>query len=158
MVKSDRGLQFNSLMFKNFATEYDFRLTFSDPFYPQGNGCAERAVQVAKRLYRQPDPYIALMSYRTTPLDTTGCSPSQLLMGRAMRTKLPTLPQNLTPSWPDMEAVRDKDAQSKRKSAESFNCRNGARKLPPLMEGQNVRIKLPKDKYWSQPEKILLRR
>lgn len=158
IVKSDRGLQFNSLMFRNFASEYDFKLLFSDPFYPQGNGCAERAVQVAKRLYRQPNPLVALMSYRTTPLDTTGYSPSQLLMGRSIRTKLPTLPQCLAPGWPDMDTVRNNDAQAKKRTADLFNRRKGVRKLPALTEGQQVRIRLPQDKQWSQSEKVLQRR
>lgn len=158
IVKSDRGLQFNSASFKNFAHEYDFVLNFSDPFYPQGNGCAERAVQVAKRLYKQPDPLVALMSYRSTPLDTTGCTPSQLLMGRNIRTKLPTLPANLSPFWPDLTAVRNNDNYAKERSAELFNKRKGARKLPELVEGQAVRIRLPLDKQWSQPENVLLRR
>jgi transposase InsO family protein len=158
IVQSDRGLQFNSLMFRSFAIDYDFSLTYSDPFYPQGNGCAERAVQVAKRLYKQPDPLVALMAYRTTPLDTTGCSPSQLIMGRNIRSKLPTLPRNLAPCWPDMSVVRNNDDRAKQRSAESFNKRMGARKLPELSEGQQVRIRLPLQKQWSQPESVLLRR
>ena len=72
IVKSDEGLQFNSTLFRKFAAEYDFEHIISDPFYPQGNGCAERVVQVAKRLLRQADPWAALMAYRSAPLDTTG--------------------------------------------------------------------------------------
>ena len=102
IIKCDRGVQFNSFLFRKFASEYDFRLIFSDPYYPQGNGCAERAVQTAKRLYRQADP-----------LDVTccspGCSPSQLLMGRNIRTKLPMAPQNYKPEWLDLKQVEKRD-------------------------------------------------
>jgi len=158
IVKSDRGLQFNSLMFKQFSYDYEFQLMFSDPYYPQGNGCAERAVQVAKRLFRQTDPYASLMAYRSTPLDVTGYSPSQLLMGRTIRTKLPTITQKLSPAWPDLSDVKSNDASAKAKSADGFNKRKGARKLPELREDQQVRIRLPHEKHWSQPEDIISRR
>ena len=65
IVRRDRGPQFNSFMFRKFANDFSFRLSYSDPFYPQGNGCAERAVQVANRMYKQNDPISALMAYRT---------------------------------------------------------------------------------------------
>lgn len=158
LVKSDRGLQFNSCSFRKFALDYDFVHILSDPFYPQGNACAERAVQVAKRLLRQDDPWAALMAYRSTPLDTTGFSPSQLLMGRSIRTKLPTLPFNLIPQWPDFDVVKKNDAQMKLASARGFNERKGAKKLPPITEGQYARIRLPLDKTWSEPNQILERR
>ena len=149
IIKCDRGLQFNSLLIKKFACEYDFRLIFSDPCYPQGNGCAERAVQTAKRLYRQAGPLAALMAYRTTPLDVTGCSPSQLLMGRNNRTKLPMVPQNYKPEWPDYKQVDKRNNEEKLKSVESYNKRKGI--PPPLEEGQQVRIRLPQEKRWSEP-------
>ena len=153
IIKSDRGLQFNSHMFRKFSIEYDFKLIFSDPYYPQGNGCAERAVQVAKRILKQADVPVAPMAYRSTPLDTTGNSPSHLLMGRNIRTTLPILPQNLQPAWPDMEQVRINDSFAKTQSANSFNKRKGARDLPVITSNQPVRIRLPRDKEWSEAER-----
>ena len=115
-------------------------------------------MRVAKRLLRQSDPLAAVMAYRSTPLETTGYSPSQLLMGRNIRTKLITLPHNLTPHWPDQTVVRVNDERMKRRTAESYNRRKGARPLPPLTEGDLVRIRLPNDKQWSDPERVLARR
>lgn len=42
------------------------------------------------------DHYLRIMSYRATP-NGTGFSPSKLLMGRKLRTRLPTLDQLLKP-------------------------------------------------------------
>lgn len=157
IIKSDRALSFTSFSFKNFARDYDFVHYLSDPYYPQGNGCAERAVQVAKRLYKQADPLVALMAYRSTPLETTGYSPAQLLMGRNIRTQLPVLPLNLIPNWPDMKEVQVNDENAKIKSAKYFNQRKGARVLSQLKEGQDVRVRLPKDKEWNTPQKLLFK-
>uniref|UniRef100_A0A3B3RKB0 Uncharacterized protein n=1 Tax=Paramormyrops kingsleyae TaxID=1676925 RepID=A0A3B3RKB0_9TELE len=65
------------------------------------NGEAERAVQTIKNLLKKArDPYRALLAYRATPL-SNGYSPAQLLMGRRLRTTVPTLSENLRPSLPD---------------------------------------------------------
>ncbi|XP_077548352.1 uncharacterized protein LOC144161581 [Haemaphysalis longicornis] len=59
-----------------------------NPHYPQSNGLAEAAVKIIKTsMSKTQDPYITLLAYRTTSLKN-GYSPSQLLMGRRLRTKL----------------------------------------------------------------------
>ncbi|KAA0185987.1 hypothetical protein HAZT_HAZT005330 [Hyalella azteca] len=123
------------------------------------NGCAERAVRQAKRLLRCENPWIALMNYRNTPLDTTGCSPAQLLQGRRLRTRLPVLPGALLPRWPDIDGVRRTDAQAKSRSTVNYNKRHGALPLPELRPGQKARVRLPHEKKWSElPTTITARR
>ena len=66
------------------------------PYHPATNGAAERLVQSFKQALRKSDlpPNEALqeflMQYRRTPL-SSGFSPSELLNGRQIRTKIDTL-------------------------------------------------------------------
>ena len=79
-------------------------------------------------------------------------------MGRKIRTTLPILPQNLQPAWPDMEQVRINDSFAKTQSANSFNKRKGVRDLPVIINNQPVRIRLLRDKEWSEAERVLAQR
>ena len=57
-VVSDNGLQFSSIYYKNFTTEYGFLHTTSSPRFPQSNGKVERAVKTLKNLLKKAeDPY-----------------------------------------------------------------------------------------------------
>uniref|UniRef100_A0A3B1ITQ0 Gypsy retrotransposon integrase-like protein 1 n=1 Tax=Astyanax mexicanus TaxID=7994 RepID=A0A3B1ITQ0_ASTMX len=150
-VVSDNGPQFSCAEFQEFARQLDFKHCTSSPHYPQGNGHAERAVQTAKKILKQEDPVLALMCYRSTPCSSTGFSPAELLMGRKIRTTLPTLEKNLLPKWPSRTAVKVKDGQEKAKQAYYFNRRHGAKPLPALRPGDAVFLKLDNEKSWSLP-------
>ena len=154
VLRTDGGPQFKSKLFYKFTEDFNIIHQMTDPYFPQANGCAERAVQVAKRLFKTPDPLRALMEYRGTPIATTGCSPAQLLMGRRIRTNLPTVPSRLTPKWPDLDTVRRRDAEAKLKMEAGFNRRQGARPLSGLSIGQEARVRLPQDKAWSEPVRV----
>ena len=118
----------------------------SSPHFPQSNGEAERAVQTAKRILRQDDPFIALMAYRSTPIMPTGVSPCQLLMGRQINTRLPTLQGNLLPQWPDLSKVRTVDEKAKATNSRNYNRHHGVKLLPQLEVGDRVLTKLDKEK------------
>ena len=149
-VRSDNGPQFTSSIFRDFSREYGFVHTTSDPHYPQGNGAAERGVQTAKRILKQKDPFLALMTYRATVLDTTGCSPAQLIMGRNIRTRLPVVKSQLYPRWPDLVKVAEKDATAKLKRVQNYNTQHGARALPLIPPGNDVLVQNPIDRTWDE--------
>ncbi|KAG5866725.1 hypothetical protein JTB14_015790 [Gonioctena quinquepunctata] len=130
-VRSDNGPQFQT-EFKKFAFEYDFCHITSSPYFPQSNGCIEAAVKIAKNLIKKNDDiYLALLSYRTTPLEC-GLSPSELLYGRKLRTPLPVLPSRLNENINSNFSYTRKEGIAKDKSAKQFDKRHRTRKLSDL--------------------------
>lgn len=62
--------------------------------YPQSNGSAGRMVQTIENILKKcdeegDDPYLGLLSYRTTPVSRNLKSPAELLNNRKFRTTLP---------------------------------------------------------------------
>ncbi len=154
-IVSDNGPQFSSEAWRSFCDMYDTQHVTSSPHDPQGNGHAERAVQTAKRILKQDDPVVALMCFRATPIASTGVSPAELLMGRKMRTTLPTLPKNLRPKWPNKSSIKERDKAAKEKQAYYFNRRHGVKDLPVLRPGDSVLLKLDNEAKWKGPATVL---
>ena len=152
---SDNGPQFSSELFSKFSQEYDFKHVTSSPYHPQANGEAESGVRIAKKILKQSDPFVALMSYRATPHTATGVSPSQLMMGREIRTLLPTLESNLKPISVNYEAVAERDERSKTAYRQSFDKRHGVRNLSELQPGDAVLMKLDQQKGWKTPGVVI---
>ena len=70
-VISDNGPCFSAVPFQEFAARYGLVYTTSSPRYPRPNGEVERAVRTVKGLLKKnDDPYLALLTYRSTPLQT----------------------------------------------------------------------------------------
>jgi len=80
---------------REFASSYGFDPVTSSPLYPQSNGLAERTIKIVKML--RADPYMALLSFRSTPIPWCQFSPAELLMGRR---NVPILKTELIPQWP----------------------------------------------------------
>ena len=93
-IRSDNGPQFASHQFAKFTKEWNFDHTTSSPRNPRSNGQAKAAVKVTKGLlthakFSGQDPYLALLAYRSTPIDAHLHSPAEMLYQRAIRTTVP---------------------------------------------------------------------
>ena len=128
IVFSDNGPEFSSAEYKLFSKQWDFQHDTSSPEYPQSNGCVERMIQTVKKCLKKnirdgDDPYLALLSLRTTPINENFSSPSTIMFGRKLRTILPSMHQTNDPVRPKPNVEADKYHM-----------------LPPLNVGDTVRI------------------
>ena len=139
--RSDNGPQFSSQEFKDFANNYNFQHCTSSPHFPSSNGQAERAVQTVKNLLKNAaDPFLALLSYRATPLPWCRRSPSELLMGRKIRSTLPTSTMTLTPQWPYLNEFRQANQEYKQQQKRDFDERHRVGDLPDIPDNTDVWI------------------
>jgi transposase InsO family protein len=137
---SDNGPCYASAEFQNFAAQYGFQHRTSSPRFAQSNGEAERAVRTAKEmLTKAKDIHLALLSYRSTPLEN-GYSPAQLLMGRQLRSTVPMTSALLKPSTPDEHALRNADEHSKARQKANYDRRHRAHPQPTRLQGEEVYI------------------
>ncbi|XP_013412201.1 uncharacterized protein K02A2.6-like [Lingula anatina] len=127
-IRSDNGPQFSSCEFKQFCKVYDIEHMTSSPQYPGSNGEAERAIQIVKKMWKKcDDKYLALLNYRTTPLEGINLSPSQLLMGRRPRNTLPAARNLLKPQAYNQREVKRHFSQEKLKQKYYYDQRKGAK-------------------------------
>ena len=147
VIMSDNGPQFSAKAFAQFATSYGFTHTTSSPRYTQANGESERAVRTLKEMTKNDDPYLALLTQRTTPL-LNGLSPSQLLMGRRLRIRLPVIPSTLQPGVQerDIQKAKEREDAHRKSQQRQFNNRHRARDLPLLLPGNKVWVR-DQDRY-----------
>jgi len=97
---------------REFASSYGFDIVTSSPLYPQSNGLADRTIKTVKMLLRDSaDPYMALLSFRSTPIPQCQFSPAELLMGRRLKTDVPILKTELIPQWLYLDAFRGQRIQ-----------------------------------------------
>ncbi|XP_055918664.1 uncharacterized protein K02A2.6-like [Eupeodes corollae] len=101
IVVSDNGTNFTSAEFKTYLQTVGVKYhKLTAPYHPSTNGQAERSVQTVKNALRTMETTKTslqlnlnkfLRQYRKAPHTTTGQSPSQLFLGRSLRTSLDLL-------------------------------------------------------------------
>ena len=133
------NMPFNSLQFRQFASEWGIQVNTSSPRYPQSNGQAERFVGIIKCMLKKAeedgrDPYVALLEYRTTPVSGLPYSPAQMAMSRQLRTKLPVHHNTLKPS-----VVYAKSEHSNRQSLYKSQYDKSSKPLGELQPGDIIR-------------------
>ena len=135
VIISDGGPQFRS-EFRNFAQEWGFQHIQSSPYHHQSNGEAERFVRTVKDTLTKAhqsgqDPDMALLCYRSTPINSKLPSPAELMNSRRYRTLLPT--------WTMLksrEEEREELMSLKRKQEQYYN--KSAQTLPELCTYESV--------------------
>ncbi|XP_061190021.1 uncharacterized protein LOC133197849 [Saccostrea echinata] len=140
-LRFDNGPQFSSANFKNFCTELGIEHERSSPHFQSK---AERAVQTIKSLWTKCDyKQLALLDYRTTPLENINLSPAQLLMGRRPRNTLPAPHDVLKPATHDLRKVKQHLNAQKAKQKLYYDRKRNVEELSPLDNGTTVRMETP---------------
>lgn len=122
-LRTDNGRQFVSNDFKQFCKNHDIELIQTPPYWPQANGEVEnmnrsilKRLQIAHANRRDYQAEIQkfIPMYNVTSHGTTGKSPSQLLFGRTIRDKIPSI-GDLVDNERDDEEARDTDINNNQK-------------------------------------------
>jgi transposase InsO family protein len=156
-VISDNGGHFSSSAYTCFAESWGFEHVTSSPHYPRSNGFVERCVQTVKNTLKKAkegkmDPYMALLSLRTTPVDHHIPSPAELLYTRKIQGNLPVRLENRI-ACKDQIYDRLRVRQNKQKH---YHDRK-AHDLQPLCVGQTVRVQDPVSQLWQPAEVTAVR-
>lgn len=118
-ITADNGPQFRAADFSKFCNSYGIHLNLSTPYWPEQNGAVERQMRnIGKRLKIsaiqdtdwKTDLYEYLTLYHSTPQETTGLSPGQMMFGRDIRNRIPSIHQPPKLRW---EEAKDKDMRMK---------------------------------------------
>ena len=154
---TDSGSQYLSADFQNFSKLYAFEHIAVSPLHHQANGMVERCVQTVKRIIKKckksgQDLHLALLCYKTTPIDHNLPSPCELLNGRMYKSNLPSVPlaqqmKSSSAGRPHRDTIHKEltDRQNKQK----YYYDRHTKPLDRLYEGQQVAIQDNKG-YWTK--------
>lgn len=141
---------FNSHKFKEFASSFGFNIIHCSPYHHQSNGLCEKAVGIAKNIIKKAESkdniLTALLEYRVTPVSGTNFSPSEILMGRMLRSKLPCSSVKLKPKLVYMEARKEMEGQQSI-SKQYYDKRTKIKE--PFKKNDNVILQNPLNKLWE---------
>ena len=148
VIVSDNGTCFTSSEFKKFVDSNGIVHVRTAPYHAASNGLGERAVQVFKHGIRNVpggtlNSKIArfLFRYRITPQSTTGVTPSELLMGRKLRSHFdmlyPNTKSRVVQNQLHQKEYHDRSAKSRNFNVNdpvyAYNFGSGGRWLPGII-------------------------
>lgn len=146
VLKADNAPQLSSecTEFREFCVTNGIRLLNTIPYWPQSNGEVERQnrsilkrLRIAQELGQDWRAELRryLLTYHSTKHPSTGKSPGELMFGRHIKSKLPTVV-----NFDEDAFVRDRDAVVKEKGKEYSDKKRNA-KEHDLQEGDTVLAK-----------------
>ena len=140
-IRSDNGPQFAGHLFAEFTKDWNIKHSTSSPRNPRSNGQAESAVRIVKGLLTcakcsGQDPYLTLLAYRSTPVDSHLRSPAEMLYQCAVCT---TVPQRIRHKDPYAAAERERLEECATQSAANHD-HIGCHRKAPLYAGQSVSV------------------
>ena len=165
VLVSDNAQAFVSAEFTEFLKKNGIKHIRTPPYHPASNGLVERAVQTFKEGMRRlktgaVETRLArfLLQYCVTPHSSTGTSPSELMMGRKLRTQLdllrPSTSNIVHQSQERQKKAHDRSARPRHFTAGDNvyyrNYRQGPSWLPGVVVDQEgsvlFKIRLPDGK------------
>ena len=150
---SDNGPQYASAEFANFTAAYGIKHITSSPLHQQSNGLAEKAVQTVKSIIYKcaesgDDVYLSLLDLRNTPRDNETGSPTQRLMGRRAKTRLPITTKLREPNFVNGERVASKLMDYRTTQKQYYD--RGTKEREELNPSDAIRIRTPEG--WKPAE------
>ena len=149
-VTHDNGPPYNSRRWRDYAKEKGFELNPCTPEHPRANGIVERFMGVLVKTVHaaiaagkdvQTEVQRRLLNYRNTPHPSTGKTPSEMIMLRRTKTKIPSIKRTID-SVIHKEA-KQKDAETRAARKEMFDKKHKVKKQI-IQPGDQVLIKQEK--------------
>jgi hypothetical protein len=95
------------------------------------------------------DLQLAMLNLRATPVDSNLPSPAEMLMGRPIRTALPSYHH---PRTLQKDQEISNSLQKRKEKMKTDHDRRAGPELPPLHIGQKVRVQNQENKLWEPAE------
>ena len=142
VMRSDNEPQYSSSSFKKFAKDCRFQHISSSPEYPRSNGLAGKTVQTMKILLEKAkddnkDPYLTMLEARYTPADNYR-SPTELAVGRQLRSALSANPNNLKIKTIDDDEFKERRLKDKEKQSKYYD--QHTKEVKEFRSGEAVRM------------------
>lgn len=149
VIRSDNGPQYIGHAFQSFIQKWGINHVTSSPRYPQSNGFIERQIQTVKRIMKKAkqnnqDIQLALLRWRTTPIDSVIPSPSELMFQRRCRD---TLVSKSSYSHPQKDTIRGQLVK-RQETQKDYHDRK-AHPLSSLYIGQDVTVLDARSHRWQ---------